>query len=177
MVSEVHSRNCRLADSPVPCRHRTAHIIDASLPHQATVTEAIGDKYFKKGLRYYCNETMALENLMFYEQAALFRRGVEGQARRLCLAFVREGSPSEVNITSKQRQDLMEAVVSGKGAVSSRVFDVAQEEILGVLEKDIFPRFAKSNVCKVRGVGGGSESGAGQTREASLTGDPLRRDE
>ena len=58
---------------------------------------------------------------MFYEQVELFRRGTEAQAQRICKAFVYDGSPSEVNITSQQRNDLI-AAISKKGAVTSDIF-------------------------------------------------------
>lgn len=107
----------------------------------------LADAHLKKGLRYFCNEELNMENLLFYEQVELYRRGTESQAKKLCKAFVREGSPSEVNITSKQRTNLVGAI-DGKDAVGSGVFDEAQKEILSIMAKDIFPRYMQSPVCR-----------------------------
>mmetsp|Transcript_84966 Transcript_84966/g.240904 ORF Transcript_84966/g.240904 Transcript_84966/m.240904 type:complete len:266 (+) Transcript_84966:508-1305(+) len=130
-------------DTNVP----TTRELQAQVPNVEELSGVLADAHLKKGLRYFCNEETNMENLLFYEQVELYRRGTESQAKKLCKAFVREGSPSELNITSKQRADLVGAI-DGKDAHRSDVFDEAQKEILSIMAKDIFPRFMQSPVCR-----------------------------
>jgi len=101
---------------------------------------------FRRGFRFYCNEEHTLENLIFVEQVDFFREALVKRAKRLCAAFVIDGAPSEININGEQKNSCVSSIMDEGAVISTGVFDKAQKEIKNVMNRDIFPRFAKSPV-------------------------------
>lgn len=60
---------------------------------------------------------------------------------RIVSEFVKQGAEKEVNISSKQRAEILDAVSSGK---DEKVFDTAQQEVFKLMREDSYPRFLKT---------------------------------
>mmetsp|Transcript_36252 Transcript_36252/g.87485 ORF Transcript_36252/g.87485 Transcript_36252/m.87485 type:complete len:503 (-) Transcript_36252:335-1843(-) len=63
-------------------------------------------------------------------------------AKGICRLFIDPHSKSQVNLSSKQRSDIKNAI--DKGELKRATFDAAQREIFSVMSRDSYPRFLAS---------------------------------
>jgi hypothetical protein len=108
----------------------------AIVPEMGSLDAVMKDPILKKGFRFFCNEELNLENLLFYEQVEIFRRHVSERTKKISKVFVNAGSPSEINIKDSMRKEALKA-----SELSSKAFDDAQDEIFRVMSNDTFPRY------------------------------------
>ncbi|GMH91229.1 hypothetical protein TrVE_jg6775 [Triparma verrucosa] len=106
------------------------------------------DSDLKRGFRYFCNEETNIENLLFYEQVEDFKKKVEKLARKVNYTFIREGAPAQINIPSKVREDLFNALQqhSDNNPIDTAFFSTSQKEVYKIMNTDIFPRFKSSRL-------------------------------
>ena len=106
------------------------------------------DSDLKRGFRYFCNEETNIENLLFYEQVEDFKKKVEKLARKVNYTFIREGAPAQINIPSKVREDLFNALQqhSENNPIDTAFFSTSQKEVYKIMNTDIFPRFKSSRL-------------------------------
>jgi len=60
---------------------------------------------------------------------------------RIMEEFVKQGADREVNISSKQRSEIISAVQSGK---DDNLFEAAQKEVYKLMSEDSYPRYLKT---------------------------------
>jgi len=106
----------------------------------STLKDVMDDNFGLRFFRYFCHVQINIENLIFYEQVKLFKRRAEQHKKRIIRTFIREGSPSEVNIDSNQRKRCM------ANDIDISMFDESEVEIYKIMDRDIFPRFRVSNL-------------------------------
>lgn len=129
-------------------------IIGTSVPTLLNISEA--EKLFRKHLE----QEFAIESLDFIDELESLKKryppstgnSAKGlipitEAKALIEKYILEGSPEQVNVSEKLRisvkSNLDEAVQSGSSAMSWKSFLDAEEEIIGLLERDKLPRFKK----------------------------------
>ena len=98
---------------------------------------------------YVCDCALAMrEPFLHYTHEHLTRhvQALVRRAKRLCAAFVIDGAPSEININGEQKNSCASSIMGEGAVISTGVFDKAQKEIKNVMNRDSFPRFAKSPV-------------------------------
>lgn len=74
---------------------------------------------------------------------------VKSLAQDIYDTFIDHQSNTQVNLSSKQRDEVKSAIDSGQ--LARETFDTAQKEIFSVMSRDSYPRFLQSkknrNVC------------------------------
>lgn len=61
----------------------------------------------------------------------------------ICTQFVMNGAPHEINISHNQKDSLLKAVKSSQVEPAPEIFNDAQNEVLGLMRRDAYPRFIK----------------------------------
>jgi hypothetical protein len=69
-------------------------------------------------------------------------RSIVDEARDIYHRFIDNSSNSQVNLSSKQKNDIIKAMDSGN--LTKDTFDTAQKEIFSVMSRDSYPRFLAS---------------------------------
>jgi len=69
-------------------------------------------------------------------------RSIVDEARAIYHRFIDNSSNNQVNLSSKQKNDIIKAMDSGN--LTKDTFDTAQKEIFSVMSRDSYPRFLAS---------------------------------
>lgn len=112
---ETMAQKVKLSKTVPPARE-----LIAKVPAMKSLDSALRNMLFKRGFRYFCYSEMSIENLIFHDQVTLFKRRQVRHAKRILDTFIRPGSPSEVNINSKNRENAVKAM--------ERALEVAKED-------------------------------------------------
>ena len=67
---------------------------------------------------------------------------VKALAQEIYNTFIDHNSSTQVNLSSKQREEVKSAIDSGQ--LARETFDTAQKEIFSVMSRDSYPRFLQS---------------------------------
>ena len=106
----------------------------------SSLKDVLDDSFAVRFFRYFCHVQINIENLLFYEQVRSFKNNSTNHCARIMRTFVKEGSPSEVNVDSKQRERCLAKLLNVD------LFDECEVEIYKIMERDIFPRFRASSL-------------------------------
>lgn len=112
--------------------------------------DILADPKLKGLLKTHMQEELSIEVLNFIDDVVLWKAtykskkdGMQRNARRIFDTYIANRSPQEVNISANCR--LRTTQLCERGNVELSVFDDAQKETMELFERDILPRFLRSN--------------------------------
>ncbi len=78
-----------------------------------------------------------IENLLFYDENALYKDHVSKASSRIYNAFIIQGGPVQVNISATQRAAIEKLI----NEPDVNTYSIAETEIYKLMNKDPFPRY------------------------------------
>ncbi|KAL7479782.1 hypothetical protein ACHAW6_005506 [Cyclotella cf. meneghiniana] len=97
----------------------------------------------------HCAREFSSENIRFWSAVNDFRAqfdddhgSIGEEAHEIYKKFIGNHAKTQVNLSSKQKNDIKKAIESG--TVTKDMFDVAQKEIFSVMSRDSYPRYVAS---------------------------------